>query len=53
MIDAHTSPATPRTAMKRLVLAAFLIFGLTNPAGAGFDEGMAAYQRGDYAAALR
>src|SRR3990172_7889897 len=53
MIDAYTTPATPRAAMKRLVLAAFLIFGLTTPAGAGFDEGMAAYQRGDYAAALR
>ncbi len=27
--------------------------GLTAPAWAGFDEGMAAYQRGDYATALR
>ena len=35
------------------VLCAGFILGLTAPASAGFDEGLAAYQRGDYATALR
>ncbi len=34
-------------------LCAGFTLGLTAPAGAGFDEGWAAYQRGDYATALR
>ena len=34
-------------------LCAGVILGLTAPAWAGFDEGEAAYDRGDYAAALR
>ena len=36
----------------RALLAAAIALWLTMPAGAGFDEGMAAYERGDYAAAL-
>ncbi len=39
--------------MKRIIVAAVLMFGLVAPAWAGFDEGMAAYNRGDYATALR
>ena len=35
------------------VLCAGFTLGLTAPTWAGFDEGMAAYQRGDYATALR
>ena len=48
--------------MRPLITALFLLLalpmradftlGLTAPAWAGFDEGVAAYQRGDYAAAL-
>ncbi len=34
------------------VLCAGFTLGLTAPAWAGFDEAMAAYQRGDYATAL-
>ena len=34
-------------------LCAGFTLGLTAPAWAGFDEGLAAYQRGDYATALR
>ncbi len=34
-------------------LCAGFTLGLTVPAWAGFDEGEAAYQRGDYATALR
>ncbi len=48
---------TPKTKFAGLVLIAALCvgvtLGLTAPAWAGFDEGMAAYQRGDYATALR
>ena len=36
-----------------LPVRADFTLGLTAPAWAGFDEGVAAYQRGDYAAALR
>ena len=39
--------------MTRLVVNAVLMFGLAAPAWAGFDEGLAAYKRGDYATALR
>ena len=39
--------------MKRIIAAVALYFGLVQPVLAGFDEGAAAYQRGDYAAALR
>ncbi len=39
-------------AMKRIVCAAVVLFTLAGPAWSGFDEGMAAYRRGDYAAAL-
>ena len=38
--------------MKRLVLAATLAFVLAAPAWADFDDGVAAYERGDYATAL-
>ena len=38
--------------MKRFVLAALMLFGLVAPIWAGFDEGVAAYERGDYAAAF-
>ena len=39
--------------MKRLILTAAILYGLAAPAWAGFDEGFAAYNRGDYATALR
>jgi len=39
--------------MKRIISAAVLMFGLAAPAWAGYDEGLAAYKRGDYEAALR
>ena len=39
--------------MKRLVLTIAILLGLSAPAWAGFAEGVAAYERGDYATALR
>ncbi len=39
--------------MKRIIAIAVLMFDLAAPAWAGFDEGTAAYKRGDYATALR
>ena len=39
--------------MKRLVLTIAILIGLAAPAWAGFAEGVAAYNRGDYATALR
>ena len=39
--------------MKRIATAVALLVSLTAPAWAGFDEGLAAYDRGDYATALR
>ncbi len=39
--------------MKRIALAAVLLFVLVGPAWAGFDEGSAAYERGDYETALK
>ena len=39
--------------MKPIALAAVLLVTLVGPAWAGFDEGMAAYDRGDYATALK
>ncbi len=39
--------------MKRVIAFAVLLVVLAAPAWAGFDEGVAAYERGDYAAALR
>ena len=48
---------TPKAKLAGLVLIAALCggvtLGLTAPAWAGFDEGMAAHERGDYATALR
>ena len=48
---------TPKAKLAGLVLTAALCagftLGLTAPAWAGLDEGMAAYNRGDYATALR
>ncbi len=38
--------------MKRIALAAVLLVMLVGPARAGFDEGTAAYKRGDYETAL-
>ncbi len=38
--------------MKR-ILAVLLLLTLAAPAWAGWDEGAAAYKRGDYATALR
>ncbi len=38
--------------MKRIALAAVLLVAFVELARAGFDEGMAAYNRGDYATAL-
>ena len=39
--------------MKRLLLLVFLIFGPVSAAGAGLDDGIAAYMRGDHVAAYR
>ena len=39
--------------MKRLVLTIAILIGLAAPAWAGFAEGVAAYESGDYATALR
>jgi len=39
--------------MKRFITTVFLCLLLATPAWAGFDEGVAAYNRGDYATALR
>ena len=39
--------------MKRLALAVVFLSCLTAPARAGIDEGLAAYERGDYATALQ
>ncbi len=48
---------TPKAKLAGLALIAALCagftFGLTAPAWAGWDEGFAAYKRGDYATALR
>ena len=48
---------TPKAKLAGLALIAALCagftLGLTAPAWAGFDEGMAAYNRGDYATAIR
>ena len=39
--------------MKRLVLTFAILIGLAGPAWAGYAEGVAAFERGDYATALR
>ena len=39
--------------MKRVISALVVLIGLVAPAWAGFDEGVAAYERGDYATAFR
>ncbi len=39
--------------MKRLALAIVFVLGLAPPAWADFEAGVAAYNRGDYATALR
>ncbi len=39
--------------MKRVTAFAVLLVVLAAPAWAGFDDGMAAYDRGDYETALR
>ena len=39
--------------MQRFVLVIALLCALAAPARAGYDEGLAAYNRGDYATALR
>ncbi len=39
--------------MKRVISAVVVLIGLAAPAWAGFDEGVAAYERGDYETALR
>ena len=39
--------------MKRIALAAVLLVMLVGPVRAGFDEGMAAYEQGDYETALK
>ena len=41
-------PRYTRRMMKRLLLALILACTLSAPAWAGFDEGLAAYERGDY-----
>ncbi len=44
---------TSKAKLLGLALIAALVFGTTAPAWAGWDEGLAAYDRGDYATALR
>ena len=48
---------TPKAKLAGLALIAAMCagftLGLTAPAWAGWDEGLAAYQRGDYATAIR
>jgi hypothetical protein len=39
--------------MKRLALTLILVSMHAGPVGAGWDEGIAAYERGDYETALR
>ena len=39
--------------MKRIISTAILLVALAAPAWAGYDEGLAAYNRGDFATALR
>jgi TPR repeat protein len=39
--------------MRQLALAAVLVLGLAAPAGADFEDGKAAYERGDYARAYQ
>ena len=39
--------------MKRIAIAAVLLVSLVGPARAGYDEGVEAYSRGDYATALK
>ncbi len=39
--------------MNRIISAVIVLIGLAAPAWAGFDEGVAAYERGDYESALR
>ena len=39
--------------MKHIISAVVVLIRLAAPAWAGFDEGTAAYNRGDYATALR
>ncbi len=39
--------------MKRIAVAVALLMSVATPAWAGFDEGMAAYERGDFETALR
>ena len=39
--------------MKRIAIAVVLLFMLAGPARAGWDEGVVAYKRGDYATALK
>ena len=39
--------------MNRIALAAVLFVTLVGPVGAGFDKGVAAGERGDYATALK
>ena len=39
--------------MSRIVVAIVLLISLVGPSWAGFDEGVAAYLRGDYTTALR
>ncbi len=45
--------ATMKYALNRALLAAVLYVVVATSAWAGFDEGLAAYKRGDYATALK
>ncbi len=47
------APIVCNAATKRVTAFAVLLVVLAAPAWAGFDEGVAAYNRGDYATALR
>ncbi len=49
-----TTPKAKFTGLALIVaLCAGFRLGVTAPSWAGWDEGLAAYQRGDYATALR
>ena len=47
------APKVCNAAMKRVTAFAVLLVVLAAPAWGGWDEGMVAYKRGDYATALR
>ena len=49
----HSGITFWKIVIKRIISAFIILIGLSAPAWAGFDEGLAAAKRGDYATALR